>query len=564
MEVHLVETIDEVDAFRRWLGERRPVLALDIETSGLSLAHDRIRLVQFGDARHGWALPYEEWRGVIRYALQEYRGKWVLQHAKFDAGFLMRDGLPFPWDNVHDTMFMAFLHDSLGPRSLKPAAALYVDPQARRGEQELRRLMQKNRWTYGTVPIELPEYWGYGAMDTVLTALLAEKLWPKIQPYREAYDLQLACQRVLCGVESRGIAVDLEYCLAQQRILRSQLADVMSRLPSDLNPNSPDQVATFLTKEGVTLTKRTAQGALSVTDDVLESVRHPAAALVLEARTLTKLLSAYFENFIEFQKDGRVHPHIKQVAARTGRMSVTEPALQQLPKKKLVRDAFIADDESETLVLVDYDNQELRVAASVSGDKTMIQAFEEGRDLHMDTAVALYGPEKAAAKRSIAKNTTFSWLFGAGDERFMETGQIPLAEAHALRATLVQRYPQIAEAMQKAVRLVRARDVNGYGYIVLGNGTHIRIPVNKAYKGWNGRVQGECAVVLGESIVELDAAGFGEFIRLPVHDELVLSIPRYTVDEVLPEIEKIMTRTEYRVPLTVSSKKVDRWGDAYE
>src|SRR5262245_25030217 len=100
--------MDEVGDFLRWLGERRPVLALDIETSGLSLAHDRIRMVQFGDARHGWAVPYDEWRGVIRHALAEYEGKWVLQHAKFDAGFLRRDGMPFPsWDRVHDTMLMA-------------------------------------------------------------------------------------------------------------------------------------------------------------------------------------------------------------------------------------------------------------------------------------------------------------------------------------------------------------------------------------------------------------------------------------------------------------------------
>lgn len=564
VQVHLVENMDEVGQFLRWLGERRPVLGLDIETSGLSIAHDRIRLVQFGDARHGWALPYDEWKGVIRHAITAYEGKFALQHAKFDAGFLIRDGIPFPWHRAHDTMLMSFLYDSLGPRGLKPAAALYVTPEARRGEQELKAIMHKRRWGYGDVPIQLPEYWGYGAMDTVLTALLAEKLWPKVQTYRQAYDLELACERVLCDMEGRGVAVDLDYCNAQLPLLRSQLADVMTRLPADFNPNSPPQIVAYLTEAGVSLTEKTKSGLMSTKDEVLASIDHPVAAQVLEARTLTKLIGAYFENFLEFQKDGRVHPHIKQVAAKTGRMSITEPALQQIPRKKLVRDAFIPDDESEVMVLIDYDNEELRVAASISGDETMIKAFEEGRDLHMETAVQLYGAEHAAERRSNAKNTTFSWLFGAGDERIAKTGGVPVYQASTLKRGLAARYPGVARSMQDVIRVVRQRAVNGYGYVVLGNGSHIRIPTEKAYKGWNGRIQGECAVILKQSIVDLDAAGYGEFIRLPVHDELVFSVPRDIVDDVLPGIKEVMTRTEYRVPLTVSEKQVERWGDAYE
>src|SRR6185369_6285088 len=177
VQLTLVQDFSEVENLLRWLGERRPILGVDIETSGLSFAHDRIRLVQFGDAKRGWALPYDEWKGVVRHVLSRYDGKIVLQHAKFDASFLQRDGLPFPWERTHDTMMMSFLVDSLGPKGLKPAAALYVDPRARSGESELKRAMVINRWGYGDIPIEHPLYWSYAALDTCLTAMLAESLW---------------------------------------------------------------------------------------------------------------------------------------------------------------------------------------------------------------------------------------------------------------------------------------------------------------------------------------------------------------------------------------------------
>lgn len=567
----LVEEYEEVENFLRWLGERRPVLGVDIETTGLSFAHDRIRLVQFGDARHGWALPYDEWKGVVRHVLDSYEGKIVLQHAKFDASFLQRDGLPFPWERTHDTMMMSFLVDSLGPKSLKPAAALYVDPKARAGEQELKREMAKNRWGYADIPINHPLYWSYAALDTSITALLAETLWPRVQPFREAYDIELACERVLCDMEMRGMRIDYEYCKSKQYWLLAELERLQGALAvmvgdSDFNPNAPAQVAAAIKAEGIDLKKMTPNGQPSVDDSVLKAVARAGskvADLVLEARTNQKLLGAYFDNFIQYHSNGILHPHINQLAARTGRMSVTEPALQQIPRKALVRDAFIPRDGNK-LLLVDYDNEELRVAAHFSEDEKMMAALLEGRDLHGETAEFIYGKGYTREQRGTAKGAMFAKAYGAGAPRIAEATGLPLNEADHLSRSLDRLYPGLTRTMGTVMNAVRARGAkDGFGYVKLIDGRHLRVKADKAYVGFNALIQGSCAVVLKQALVDLDAAGFGEYIALPIHDEVIFDVPAEDVEEVRKEVCAIMTREDFKVPLTVSDKVVERWGEPY-
>lgn len=558
----LVESTEEINSFLSWLGERRPILAVDTETTGLSLAKDKLRLVQFGDGEQGWALPYRDWRGVVREVFARYDGPIVLQHAKFDAGMLERDGIPFPWERVHDTMIMCFLHDSLGPKGLKAAAARYVDPMAGAGERELKAMMMKNRWDYATVPIDLPAYWGYSALDTVLTARLAEALWPAIQPYREAYDLELACEHVLADLELRGTAIDVPYCNEMIAALQEELDGVVAGL-GGINPGSAAQVILALQAAGAVLTKRTEKGALSVDDEALRGVNHPIAGSVLAARHLTKIISSYFENFIAYEQNGILHPHINQLAARTGRMSVTEPALQTLPRTSLVRDAFIPR-EGNSLVLIDYDNEELRMAAHFSQDPTLMRVLREGADLHDQNAERLYGSEFTREQRGTAKNSMYAWLYGAGDSKFAYAAHVPLYEGMRVKQMLQETYPAVAATMQRVSRGVVERAGGGeFGWVRATDGRHLRVRADKAYIGLNALIQGSCAVALKQSLVDLAAAGFSRYCVLPVHDELLFDVPSDEVNDVVPEIVKIMTRNEYTVPLTVGTKVVSRWGDPY-
>ena len=232
----LVESLDELDAFRRWLGERRPVLGVDTETTGLSLARDKIRTIQFGDARQGWAMAWDDWRGAAREVMEQYAGPIVLHNIKFDAGMMIKDGIKFPWERAHDTMPQLHLLDSLGPKALKTAAGLHIGPKAKAGQKSLGRAMMRYGWTWTTVPIDFPLYWGYGCMDTCITAMLAEEIWPQVQPYREAYDLEMACSRVLTDMELRGIRVDAEYVEATSTQLTDELAPLLEQL-GGVNPS---------------------------------------------------------------------------------------------------------------------------------------------------------------------------------------------------------------------------------------------------------------------------------------------------------------------------------------
>ncbi len=546
-----------------WLGERRPILGFDLETSGLSLGKDRIRLAQFGDAHRGWAIPYDEWRGLVREILGTYEGPMVGHHLKFDAGMALNHGLPFDWKGKHDTMPMCFLADSLGPKALKDAAALYVDPRAKQAEDQLNKGMAQNRWTWATVPVDFQWYWAYGAMDTVLTATLAETLWPMIQPFREAYDIELGCERVLTNMELRGAMIDPEYCETKFEELGYEIDALTSAL--GFNPNAPDQVAEALQAEGARLTKRTENNNISVTDDVLKELapKHKIAEQIIEARYKKKMRSTYFENFIEMNADGVLHPHINQLAARTGRMSVTNPALQTVPRGTLVRDAFTARPGNK-LILIDYDNEELRVAAHVSGDATMLAAFDEGRDLHSETARRLYGDSFTKEQRSTAKACMFAKAYGAGVKKFAMSTGIPPAEAEKVFRTLANLYPGMERGLQKCSQAVQDRDDgSGYGYIVLGDGRHLKVKSDKSYVGFNARIQGECAVVLKKALIDLDAAGLGDFLVLPIHDEVMFDVAEPLVPDVREAAVEVMTRRDYRTPLTCGATVVTRWGDKY-
>jgi DNA polymerase-1 len=251
-------------------------------------------------------------------------------------------------------------------------------------------------------------------------------------------------------------------------------------------------------------------------------------------------------------------------------MSVTEPALQTVPKTGLVRDAFVAREDHK-LVLCDYDNEELRVAAHFSGDEAMLAAFSEGRNLHMESAVRLYGADCNGGEHSskcphykLGKAAMFGKAYGAGIGKFGYATGLPPEEATRVFRALDAMYPGLARAMADVTMKIRDRAGEGnYGWVQLVDGRHLKVPADKPYMGFNYLIQGSCASVLKRSLVDLDLAGLGDFIVLPVHDEVVFDVPTDRLDEVVPEIRRTMTRTDFRAPLTVDAKIVDRWGEPY-
>jgi DNA polymerase I len=575
IKLTLVQSMDELWAFKRWLGERRPILGFDTETTGLHRTKDKIRTAQFGDGQSAWTLPYEDWRGAVKEVLRDYEGPTVAHNLKFDAGMLAEDGIEYPWARAHDTMFMLDIIDSLGPKALKPAAGYHIGPMARAGEKTLHTAMMKHAWTWATVPIDFTPYWAYGGLDTSICAILAEKLWPKVQYAREAYDLEMACSRVICGIEGHGARIDTDYIREKSVVLEAETAELLDAL--GINPNASGQIIAHLMEQGATFVKRTDKGNLSTDDDVLSELEEQGfadAGLIRRAKANSKVVGTYFGNWLRMvDSEGFLHPSINQTGAkRTGRMTVTNPALQTLHKTKLVRRAFIPRD-GHKLVFIDYDNEEVRVAAHFSGDEAIIQAFADGLDLHSETAKRIFGTEgcshDAALKckhRATGKTGFLGKLYGSGVDTFADTVGLPREQAAQIHRQLDLMYPGLARTMVKITRLVqqRGKESGGNGWVTTIDGRRISVPPDKGYKGINALIQASCSSVLKRAIVDLDLAGYGDYIILPIHDELGFDVPGENVDEIAQDLARIMTRDDFRVPLTCSPDIVNDWGELYK
>lgn len=567
VSMHLVECWDDAADFRRWLGERRPVLAVDTETSGMEWWDGDLRLVQFGDAMSGWAIPFEPWKGLVRESLKDYADPLVFHNAKFDLHWLERNGAFPRRHRVNDTAVMAHLVSPDQRVGLKECSARWLDARAATGQSELKKAMSKAQWTWGTIPIDFEGYWVYAALDVVLTARLYEHLVPQVRAdFGRVYDLEMACSHILMDMETRGVRVDLSYCQEQYEKLHAYSVEARSWCKNTygFEAGSNRNVAAQLMADGVVLTKRTDRGAWSMTEEVLSGIEHPLAQTVLSIRKSEKLANSYFANFIEMADGDLLHPSVRPLGARTGRMSVTNPALQTLPRGRLVRDAFIAR-EGHLMVGADYEQVEMRLAAHFSEDEGLIEAFKSEGDFFTVMGRSIFDDptfEKSDPRRSLVKNGMYAKVYGSGTARFAETVGIPEHEAQTFMLKLDQSFPGLRTFADSVGRTAAMRGVReGTEYIRTPTGRRLVAPEGRSYALVNAAIQGTAADIFKQAIVKLDAAGLGEYLVMPVHDELILSVPLELVSEVEAGLVEVMERDDFLVPLAVDSHHGVRWGE---
>lgn len=603
--LHLVESIDDAQECKRWLGERREILAVDTETGGLEWWREPLRLVVLGDERHGWAIPWELWAGVVHETLGRYSGEIVFHNAKFDLHFLEDAGLSIRRDRVHDTATAAHLLNPLSRRGLKFLSAVHLDPNAAAGQELLHEGMKENGWTWRTVPHDFPPYWAYAALDGVLTARLWSLFRPKIETsYQEVYDLEMAVQLVLLDMESRGVRVDFPYVdskIAEMttfidetrewvgenfRIPRSALKRdpseeflVPTGSPEDfaaaeadgdemvsVSPTSNRQVAAALIADGVELEERTPSGGWKLDEPVLASFAgHPLADAVLNIRKAGKYRKSYFESLRLYADGDVVHATMNALGARTGRMSLEKPPLHQIPRGPLVRDAFIPRD-GNVLVSCDFDQIEMRLLAHYAEETTMIEAIRRGVDLHGHVAESLFGPDFTKEQRQGCKGVNFGKVYGAGDETMAKTIGCSVAEAREFRIMYEAQFPRVNSFMREVEGVARQRAAEeGEGYVVDPFGRRHPADLGRFYALVNYLIQGTAAGVFKRALVDLDLAGLGDYLILPVHDEAILDVPRDDAEEIARVVGETMTdATTFAVPLTASAEILpERWGDKY-
>jgi len=576
-----VNTFDDAGEFMRWLGERRRVLGVDTETGGFIPELQRLRLAQFGDLDTGWAIDWERWSGLVIEALTKYEGDMVLHNSKFDSRFIThhagKDFPKWPWDRTHDTMTMAHILNPLRLKGLKPLSAMLIDPKAASAQKLLDEAMSKNKWTWDTVPTDFPLYWIYAAMDPVLTCHIYEKFHEEIAAsYQQVYDLEMGTTRVIAKMEAKGAKINLEYChekTAQLTQWSHSAKEWLSSAHGLHNPTDMTLLRFFQENNVPMLDKLTKSGSRQALDkEVLQSIDHPVAETILAIRKVEKQVGPYFSNFIEYaDANDRIHPSIWTMGTRTARMSVTNPALQTLPRDDpTIRTAFIPSD-GRALVTADYDQIEARLTAHFSEDPGLIEAFRlaqtEGTDFFCTIASTIFGRPigKKAPERQLTKNTVYGKIYGAGVDKMALTARVPIETMQFVNDTFDHQFPGV-KIMQNRINFEGKR--HRPPRVETPTGRHMYADDRKEYTLTNYKIQCHAAEVFKGALIRLDNV-FGDSdqvdLLLPVHDEQMLECDIDIVDDVARTMEREMADLDnYLVPITASSDiLMNNWGDKY-
>jgi len=599
VELTLIDSVEKAHSFVRWLGERRPhnAVGLDLETGelaggrredALSPWHGHIRLAQIGDSYQGWAIPWDQWKGVFYEAMSKFDGPIICHNIAFEAKWLEHHSeFKMPWERAHDTMLMAQIVDPTKSAALKTLSANIIDPKAAALQSLLDMGMAKNGWTWGTVPLEFEPFWSYGALDPVLTTRIWLHFYDQCGPggpYSKPYELEMATRKIVTRMELNGARVDLDYSKDKYEELLdyAEKTKVWAYNKYNVKVTSNQQLVGALEKLGAEITEKTPSGQKSANKDQLkkltidgnEEVKN-LAETVLKLRKAEKLASSYFKNFIDKSVDGFVHPSVKTMGARTSRMSITDPALQTLPKgDATVRRAFVPRDEDHVIITSDLDQVEFRMFATFSRDQNLIQLFNradaEGSDPFTEIGRQVYqdpSMQKSDSRRGLIKGVVYGRLYGAGVAKQALTAGVPEHQMQAVSDSFDANYPGMAQFQDAVANEGRKRfEEEGQGYIYTWTGRRIPCDDDRTYSLVNYLIQGGAAEVFKSNLVKLDAADLTDYLIVPVHDEIVLQAPRGEAEEVKQAVRECMTTTGgiWQVPLTADvDGPLENWGAKY-
>jgi DNA polymerase-1 len=599
VKLHLVNSTEEATKFLQWLGERRPhnAVAIDTETGekpgrdrkdALSPWHGQLRLIQVGDGQQGWAIPWDQWKGVFYEGMERFDGPIVCHNIAFEARWLeLHSEWKMPWHRAHDTMIQAHIIDPLGVGALKRLAALYVDGRAVALQDTLDEELVKNGWTWGTVPTNFQPYWAYGALDCVLTMRLWEQFNVKCGPdgpYNRAYELEMATRRIVTRMEINGARIDLDYSKKKFDEL-TEYADSVKTWAKQkydgVSISSNIQLVRLFESLGAEINEYTPSGQKSASKDQLKLLSIEGndevknlAEIVLKQRKADKLANTYFSNFLNDNVNGFVHPSVKTLGARTSRMSIQNPALQTLPKgDDVVRRAFIPKDEDHVIITSDLDQVEFRMFASLSQDPNLISLFNKadatGSDPFTEIGREIYNDpnmQRSDKRRNLIKGTIYGRLYGAGVSKQALTAGVPENQMRTVSDSLDTRFPGMA-LFQRQIEDVGMRRLKaeGQGYVYTWTGRRLPCDEDRVYTLLNYLIQGGAAEVFKSNLVKLDQADLTELLIVPVHDEIVLNAPREDVEEIKRIVKECMTTTEgWAVPLTSGiDGPMENWGEKY-
>lgn len=596
------ETVFTWDQFETWVQriEAAPLVALDTETDSLDEMLANIVGLSFSTEpglacyiplAHDYQgapdqLPRDDVLQRLQPWLEDPERKKLGQHVKYDRHVFANHGIDVR-GYAHDTMLESYVLEVHKPHGLASLAERHL---GRTGiDYETVAGKGAHQITFNQVPVDKAAEYSCEDSDQTLDVHLA--LYPKLErdtKLRFIYDLEMQCSEVLYRIERNGVLVDAQ-ALARQSHELGQRIMQLEREAHELagqpfNLGSPKQIGeVFFTKMQLPVVKKTASGAPSTDEEVLEKLAedYPLPAKVLEHRSLSKLKGTYTDKLPQqvHPRTGRVHTHYAQAVAVTGRLSSNEPNLQNIPIRtaegRRIREAFVAPAGCR-IASADYSQIELRIMAHISEDEALLRAFREEADVHRATASEVFGvalDQVSSEQRRYAKVINFGLIYGMSAFGLARNLGIETAAAKSYIDRYFQRYPGVKSYMDETRLAAKSR-----GYVETVFGRRLYLPEINSPNGprrgsaerqaINAPMQGTAADLIKLSMVKvqevLDREQRETKMIMQVHDELVFEIPEAEVEWARVEIPRIMASVaELRVPLLAEFGVGSNWEEAH-
>jgi len=598
------EKITELGAFNTWLArlEAAPLVSFDTETDSLNYMQARIVGLSFavtpGEAAyvplaHDYpGAPAQLDRGQVLAALKpwlENPGKFKLgHHLKYDTHVLANYRISIAGQR-YDSMLESYVLNSVANRhDMDSAAARYLGIKTIHYEEVAGK--GAKQITFNQVDVDRATE--YSAEDADVTLQLHRALWPQIEALPKLTALYETIEQplvlVLFRMERTGVLVDPALLKVQSAQLSARMLELEQQAHAEaggpFNLDSPKQLQEILFgKLGIPVMRKTPTGQPSTAEDVLEELAesHALPKLILEYRGVAKLKSTYTDKLPEQiePSTGRIHTSYHQAVAATGRLSSSDPNLQNIPIRtqegRRIRQAFIAPPGFR-LVAADYSQIELRIMAHLSGDAALLRAFAEDRDIHQATAAEVFDVPLGAVgadQRRSAKAINFGLIYGMSAFGLARQLGIGRGDAQKYVDLYFERYPRVKRYMDETRR--QAREM---GYVETVFGRRLYLPEiqsrNQALRQYaersaiNAPMQGTAADIIKRAMIDVDA--WLQSSRAParlimqVHDELVLEVAEGEVERVVRELRERMARGgDLKVPLKVDIGVGNNWDEAH-
>ncbi len=593
-EYTLVESADHLREVIAAVG-RYEEFCFDTETTGLDVFNDRIVGLSLAvEPFKAWYVPFREetareYAEIIRPLFENERIAKIGQNIKFDLMVLRQLGVEVR-GRFYDTMILHYLLDPESRHNMNILAEKYLNYRP----IEIETLIGKGAKQLTMDLVNVERVKEYAAEDADVTLRLKRVLFPLVEQIglqHLYFEVEAPMITVLADIEMAGVRIDTEALATYAVELNRKLAELEDAVRAEagepnLNINSTRQLGEVLfakmriaEKPKMTKTKQ-----FCTDEEYLQSFahKHRIVDLILEYRGVKKLLSTYVEALPQLvnRRTGRIHTSFNQAVTATGRLSSTNPNLQNIPVReemgRRIRKAFIPSDDDHLLLSADYSQVELRLMAHLSGDESLIAAFEHGEDVHASTAARLFNKpisEVTPEERRRAKTANFGIIYGISAFGLSQRLEIPRKEAREIIDGYFASYPRVKEYMDRVVE--RARE-EGFVSTIFGRrrylndiNSHNAVARGLAERNAvNAPIQGSAADIMKIAMIDVHRRFAAEGIRsrviLQVHDELVVDMLREEQEQVVRIVtESMESAAKLKVRLIADAGVGRNWLEAH-